>query len=91
MARIENSRISADALGGLLDLIADGTINNKIAKVVFAAMWETGKSASAIVEEQGLRQVTDMDVILAAVDEVLADHPALVAAYRARLGAAGCC
>ena len=47
---IEASPISADALGGLIDLIADDTISGKIAKDVFAAMLETGKSAGEIVE-----------------------------------------
>ena len=57
------------ALGGLLDLIADNTINGRIAKDVFEAMVDTGKAAGAIVEEKGLRQVTDTGAIDAAVDD----------------------
>ena len=56
---IEYSPVSAASLGALLDLMADGTINGRIAKDVFEAMVETGKDAAAIVEERGLRQVTD--------------------------------
>jgi aspartyl-tRNA(Asn)/glutamyl-tRNA(Gln) amidotransferase subunit B len=80
---IETSPVSAAALGGLLDLIADGTINGRIAKDVFEAMVETGEPAAAIVEARGLRQVTDTGAIEAAVDQVLAANPDKVAEYRA--------
>ena len=69
---IEASPVSAPALGELLDLIRDNTISGRIAKDVFAAMLETGKSAGAIVEQRGLRQVTDSGPIEAAVEAVLA-------------------
>ena len=65
---IEDSPVSADNLGGLLDLIADKTINGRIAKEVFEAMVETGEAPSAIVEAKGLRQVTDTGAIEAAID-----------------------
>ncbi len=78
---IENPPVTAAQLGGLLDLIADNTINGRIAKDVFEAMIETGKDAAAIVDEKGLRQVTDTGAIDAAVDRVLAANPALVAQY----------
>jgi len=79
---IETSPISAETLGGLLDLIADATINGKIAKEVLEAMMETGESAAAIVEAKGLRQVTDTGAIDAAVDAVLAANPDKLAEYR---------
>ncbi|HXT82535.1 MAG TPA: Asp-tRNA(Asn)/Glu-tRNA(Gln) amidotransferase subunit GatB [Acetobacteraceae bacterium] len=79
---IDDPPVSAEALGGLLDLIADGTINGRIAKDVFEAMAETGKSAAAIVDEKGLRQVTDSTAIDAAVDAVLAANADKVAEYR---------
>jgi aspartyl-tRNA(Asn)/glutamyl-tRNA(Gln) amidotransferase subunit B len=79
---IEQSPVSADALGGMVDLIADGTISGKIAKDVFAAMVETGKDATTIVEEQGLRQVTDGGAIERAIDDVLAAQAEKVAEYR---------
>jgi aspartyl-tRNA(Asn)/glutamyl-tRNA(Gln) amidotransferase subunit B len=79
---IEDPPVSAEALGGLLDLIADGTINGRIAKDVFEAMLETGQTAAAIVEAKGLRQVTDTSAIDAAVDRILAANPDKVAEYR---------
>ena len=63
--------------------MSDGTINGRIAKEVFEAMVETGHSAAAIVEEKGLRQVTDTGAIDAAVAAVLAAHADKLAEYRA--------
>ncbi|WP_323990879.1 Asp-tRNA(Asn)/Glu-tRNA(Gln) amidotransferase subunit GatB [Nguyenibacter sp. L1] len=79
---IQDSPISAEALGGMLDLVTDGTINGKIAKEVFEDMLETGDSAAEIVERKGLRQVTDTGAIDAAVQAVLAANPDKVAEYR---------
>ncbi len=79
---ISNSPVSAKGLGELLDLMSDNTISGRIAKDVFAAMVETRKGASAIVEEKGLRQVTDTGAIEAAVDAVLAKEPEKIAEYR---------
>jgi aspartyl-tRNA(Asn)/glutamyl-tRNA(Gln) amidotransferase subunit B len=81
-ASIETSPVSAGALGELLDLIGDKTINGRIAKDVFEAMVETGKAPGAIVEERGLRQVTDTGAIEAAVATVLAANPDKVAEYK---------
>ena len=80
---LEDPPVTAVALGGLLDLIADNTINGRIAKEVFEAMVETGRDAAAIVDEKGLRQVTDTGAINAAVDRILAANPDKVAEYRA--------
>ena len=79
---IGDSPVSAAALGRLLDLLADRTINGRIAKEVFEAMVETGESPASIVESQGLRQVTDTGVIDQAVDRVLAANPDKLAEYR---------
>jgi aspartyl-tRNA(Asn)/glutamyl-tRNA(Gln) amidotransferase subunit B len=79
---IAQSPVSAAALGALLDLIGDGTISGRLAKDVFAAMVESGKSAADIVAERGLRQVTDAGAIERAVDAVLAAQPDKVAEYR---------
>jgi aspartyl-tRNA(Asn)/glutamyl-tRNA(Gln) amidotransferase subunit B len=79
---IGDSPVSAEALGGLLDLMADKTINGKIAKDVFEAMVDTGKPASAIVEEKGLKQVTDTGAIETAIDAILAANADKVAEYR---------
>ncbi len=80
---IEDSPVAAGALGGLIDLIEDGTISGRIAKDVFAAMLETGKEAAAIVEQKDLTQITDTGAIEAEVDKVLAANPDRVAAFRA--------
>src|SRR5271165_2091613 len=79
---IENPPVSAADLGALLDLITDKTINGRIAKDVFEEMVETGKAPAAIVEEKGLRQVTDTGAIDAAVTKVLADNQDKVAEYK---------
>ena len=80
---IEDSPVPAPALGGLVRLIADGTISGRIAKEVFEIMFETGKDAAAIVEEQGLRQVSDEGAIDAAVVQVLEANADKVAEYKA--------
>ena len=79
---IEDPPVSAEALGRLLDLMADNTINGKIAKEVFETMVETGEDPASIVDEKGLRQVTDTTAIDAAVDKILAANPDKVAEYR---------
>ncbi|HEU4625259.1 MAG TPA: Asp-tRNA(Asn)/Glu-tRNA(Gln) amidotransferase subunit GatB [Steroidobacteraceae bacterium] len=77
------SRIPASALAGLINRIRDNTISGKIAKEVFEAMWSSGRSADAIIEEKGLRQITDTSAIEKAIDEVMAKNPAQLAEYRA--------
>ncbi len=79
---LAESPISAEQLGGLIALIKDNTISGKIAKDVFAEMYASGKDADAIVEEKGLKQVTDTGAIEAIIDEVIAENPDNVAAYR---------
>ncbi len=79
---IEESPVSAEALGGLVDLIADNTISGRIAKDVFAEMFETGKAAADIVEEKGLKQVTDTGAIEALIDEVLSANADKVEQYK---------
>ncbi len=79
---IEQSPVSAKQLAGLLDLIKDTTISGKIAKQVLDEMFATGKDAGVIVEEKGLKQVTDSGAIEAMVDEVIAANPDKVEAYK---------
>jgi aspartyl-tRNA(Asn)/glutamyl-tRNA(Gln) amidotransferase subunit B len=81
---IKDSPISAAYLGKLLDLIADGTISGRIAKDLFAAMEETGKDPALLVEERGLKQVTDTGAIEAAIKAVIDANPDKVAAYKAK-------
>ncbi|HJT06438.1 MAG TPA: Asp-tRNA(Asn)/Glu-tRNA(Gln) amidotransferase subunit GatB [Stellaceae bacterium] len=76
-------QVSAAMLAELLALQYDGTISGRLAKDVFAAMVETGKAPAAIVEERGLRQVTDTSAIDAAIAAVMAAQADKVAEYRA--------
>jgi aspartyl-tRNA(Asn)/glutamyl-tRNA(Gln) amidotransferase subunit B len=80
---IENSRVTPEQLTGLLARIADQTISGKIAKEVFEAMWTEGKTADAVIEAKGLRQITDSGAIEAVIDSVIAANPGQLADYRA--------
>ncbi|MEX2125625.1 MAG: Asp-tRNA(Asn)/Glu-tRNA(Gln) amidotransferase subunit GatB [Woeseia sp.] len=79
---IEASRISPDALAGLLARIADNTISGKIAKEVFEEMWAGDGNADDIIEARGLRQITDSSAIESVVDAVIGANPEQVAEYR---------
>ena len=79
---IVDSPISADQLGGLLDLIGDDTISGRIAKEVFAEMLETGADAAAIVDKKGLKQITDTGAIESIVDEIIANSPTQVEQFK---------
>ncbi|HTD11685.1 MAG TPA: Asp-tRNA(Asn)/Glu-tRNA(Gln) amidotransferase subunit GatB [Steroidobacteraceae bacterium] len=80
---VTGGKMPAARLAGLLRRISDQTISGKIAKDVFAAMWSDGASADAVIEQQGLRQITDAAAIERVIDEVLAKNPAQLADYRA--------
>ncbi|HKZ73979.1 MAG TPA: Asp-tRNA(Asn)/Glu-tRNA(Gln) amidotransferase subunit GatB [Steroidobacteraceae bacterium] len=77
------SRLTAGQLAGLLKRIVDSTISGKIAKEVFEAMWTSGRDADAIIDEKGLKQITDTGAIERAIDEVMAKNPGQLAEYRA--------
>jgi aspartyl-tRNA(Asn)/glutamyl-tRNA(Gln) amidotransferase subunit B len=77
------SRIDSSALAALLKRIVDNTISGKLAKDVFEAMWSTGASADAIIESQGLKQITDEAAIEQAIETVMAANPGQLADYRA--------
>lgn len=79
---IEESPVSAENLGKLVDLISQNVISGKIAKDVFVLMVESGENPEKIVEEKGLKQVTDSGAIEAIVEKVIAANPANVEAYR---------
>jgi aspartyl-tRNA(Asn)/glutamyl-tRNA(Gln) amidotransferase subunit B len=80
---IDNLPFAPNHLAELVDLIIDDTISGKIAKDVFAKMWESGKAPAQLVEELGLKQVSDTSVIEKAVDEVIAANATQVEQYRA--------
>lgn len=77
-----DSPITAQKLSGLLKLISDNTISGKIAKDVLDFMFDTGKDAATIVEEKGLKQVTDTGAIEKVIDEVIAANADKLAEYR---------
>jgi aspartyl-tRNA(Asn)/glutamyl-tRNA(Gln) amidotransferase subunit B len=79
---IERSQVAPAQLTALLARIVDDTISGKIAKEVFEAMWTDGKPADAIIEEKGLRQITDSGAIEGVIDAVIAANPKQLADYR---------
>jgi aspartyl-tRNA(Asn)/glutamyl-tRNA(Gln) amidotransferase subunit B len=75
---LAQSPVSAAQLGGILDLLADGTISGKIAKDLFEILWTEGGDPAAVVAARGMVQVTDTAEIEAAVDAVIAANPGQV-------------
>ena len=76
---IASSPVSAGQLGAMLDLIRDGTISGKIAKDLFEIVWTEGGDPRAIVEQRGMKQVTDTAAIEKVVDDIVAKNPDKVA------------
>ncbi len=72
---ITDCPVSAAQMGGLVALIQDETISGKIAKDVFEILWAEGGAPAKIVEERGLKQVTDTGAIEAVIDQLIADNP----------------
>lgn len=79
---IADSPVSAAQLAGLIARIQDQTISGKIAKQVFDAIWAGEGDADEIIEQKGLKQITDSSAIEAMVDDVLAKNPSQVEAYK---------
>jgi len=79
---VEQARVTPTHLADLLKLIDAGTISGTLAKTVFEDMYSTGKSAAEIVQEKGLRQISDEGALLAAIEQILAAHPNEVRDYR---------
>lgn len=79
---IMDSPIKANDLSELLDFIVDGTISAKLGKQVFDIMFETGKSASLIIETQNLKQITDKNQIEKVIDEIIDKNQDKVQEYK---------
>ena len=79
---ITESPVTAQNLGKLIDLISDDTISGRIAKDVFEIMVEEGKDPETIVDEKGLKQITDTGPIETAIEQVMTDNPDKVDEYR---------
>jgi aspartyl-tRNA(Asn)/glutamyl-tRNA(Gln) amidotransferase subunit B len=75
-------KLPAERLAGLLKRIEDQTISGKIAKEVFELMWESGASADSVIEQKGLKQITDSSAIEKVIDDVMAKNPGQLADYR---------
>ena len=80
---LADSPVTAVDLAGLIDLIERRVINSSTAKDVFEKMWISGASAAAIVDADGLAQISDESALAAAVDQVLVSHPEPARQYRA--------
>ncbi|HET7570138.1 MAG TPA: Asp-tRNA(Asn)/Glu-tRNA(Gln) amidotransferase subunit GatB [Gammaproteobacteria bacterium] len=80
---IGDSPIGSEALAQLLTRITDNTISGKIAKEVFEAMWNGEGGADEIIDERGMKQITDTSEIDGIIEDVLAANPDQLAQYRA--------
>ncbi len=79
---IKECPVSPSALVNLLKLIDSGTISGNIAKGVFEEMYQTQKPADRIVEEKGLKQITDSSAIEKIVDEIIQANPSQVEEFK---------
>ena len=79
---VESSPVSPERLVGLLQLVHDDTISLKVAKEIFPELYAGDKSAAQLVEEKGLRQLSDEGELLSLIDAIIEQHPAQVAQYR---------
>jgi aspartyl-tRNA(Asn)/glutamyl-tRNA(Gln) amidotransferase subunit B len=86
---IEDSPVSADQLGAVIDLIGEKVISGKIAKDLFEIVWTEGGDPRQIVESRGMKQVTDTGAIEAAVDQIIAANPDKVEQAKAKPTLAG--
>jgi aspartyl-tRNA(Asn)/glutamyl-tRNA(Gln) amidotransferase subunit B len=81
-SEIEDAPITAKQLGLLIQRIADNTISGKIAKTVFESMWESKQDPDVIIDQQGLKQVTDSSAIEKIIDDVISTNPKQTEEYR---------
>ena len=86
---IEETPVLPAQLGGIIDLIKEGTISGKIAKDLFEIVWNEGGDPKQIVEARGMKQVTDTGAIEKAVDEIIAANPDKVEQAKAKPTLAG--
>ncbi|MBV9530020.1 MAG: Asp-tRNA(Asn)/Glu-tRNA(Gln) amidotransferase subunit GatB [Bradyrhizobium sp.] len=78
------SPVSAEQVAAIVDLIGEGTISGKIAKDLFEIVWQEGGDPRRLVEERGMKQVTDLGAIARVVDDVIAANPDKVEQARAK-------
>lgn len=80
---IEQSQISAESLGSLLNKIADNTLSSSAAKTVFEALWDGATDVEQVIEEKGLKQVSDTAELERLLDEIIAANPSQVDEFKA--------
>ena len=80
---IADSPVNAERLGGLIKNIADETISGKIAKVVFEKLWNSEATADEIIEQDGLKQISDTGALEKIIDQLMLDNEDQVAQFRA--------
>ena len=85
---IDGAPVSASQLGAILDMLETGEISGKIAKTLFDIVWTEGGDPATLVEQRGLRQVTDVAAIEGVVEQIFAEHPEQV--EKAPTESAGC-
>jgi aspartyl-tRNA(Asn)/glutamyl-tRNA(Gln) amidotransferase subunit B len=78
----DESPVTPTHLAEMLKLIDDGVISGKIAKAVFEQMYSSGKRPQLIVDEQGLRQMSDVDSLEQVIRQILSDHPSQAEEFR---------
>ncbi|HEX5777336.1 MAG TPA: Asp-tRNA(Asn)/Glu-tRNA(Gln) amidotransferase subunit GatB [Xanthobacteraceae bacterium] len=86
---IVDSPVTSTQAGAILDLVADGTISGKIAKDLFEIVWTEGGDPRAIVDQRGMKQVTDTGAIEKIVDEIVAKNPDKAADVKSKPQALG--
>ncbi|MEM5583849.1 Asp-tRNA(Asn)/Glu-tRNA(Gln) amidotransferase subunit GatB [Roseibium sp. AS2] len=86
---LSESPVSADQLGAIVDLIKNGVISGKIAKDLFEIVWTEGGDPAKIVEDRGMKQVTDLGAIETIVDEIIAANPEKVEQAKDKPGLLG--
>lgn len=79
---LEECQVSPAHLAGLINKIQEGVISGKIAKEVFTLMWESREEAASLIEQHGLKQVSDDGPILLVIDKILEAHSDKVVEYR---------
>jgi aspartyl-tRNA(Asn)/glutamyl-tRNA(Gln) amidotransferase subunit B len=80
---ITEVKIKPEDLVALIKMVKAGAVNQPAAKKTFGEMWETGKPPQAIVEELGLRQISDASQLTDVVAQVIADNPDAAASFKA--------
>ena len=80
---IGECKVTPEGLGSLISRIDDGTLSSKMAKTVFEGLWAGEPDVDRIIEDKGLKQVSDSGALETIVDELIANNPAQVDQYRA--------